>query len=88
MKKKILEKGMELLDLPKEVSFDVAYITMSGNLSLTVENYRGIIAYDDKSLKINTKDSILKVDGENLVLSLITEEVLSVSGIIKKVEFI
>ncbi len=88
MKKKLLEKGMELLDLPKEVSFDLAYITMSGNLSITVENYRGIISYDDKSLKINTKDCILKVEGENLVLSLITEEILSVSGIIKKVEFI
>jgi sporulation protein YqfC len=88
LKKKIFEKGMELLDLPKEVSLDIAYITMTGNLGITIENYRGIISYDDKALKINTKDSILKVEGEEMVLSLITEEILSVSGIIKKVEFI
>lgn len=88
MKKKMLEKGMELLDLPKEVTLDIAYITMTGNLGITVENYRGIISYDDKSIKINTKESILKIEGEEMVLSLITEEILSVSGNIKKVEFI
>ena len=68
--------------------FDVPYITMAGDFSFTVENYRGIIAYDSSEVKINAKNTIIKLKGENLVLTGITEDIISVTGKIKSFELI
>lgn len=75
-------------DLPGEVMFDVPYITLAGDFTFTVENYMGIITYMSDELKINTKTAIIKLTGEDLELSVINEELISVSGKIKGFEFI
>ena len=82
-------KGMlTKTDVPGEVLFDVPYISVTGDFSVTVENYRGIIAYEETGLKINTKSAILKIEGEALTLLHITDEIICVSGKIKSLEFI
>ncbi len=68
--------------------FDVPYITLAGDFSFTVENYMGIITYGADELKINTKTAIIRLTGTDLVLSVITEDMISVSGKIKGFEFI
>lgn len=88
IRKKLSEYMAEQSDLPSEIVLDVPYIQLSGDKELVVENYRGIISYEEKSVKINTSGKIIKIEGENLLLSHITEELISVSGEIKKVEFI
>lgn len=75
-------------ELPYAVMLDVPYITIAGNKEVTVENYRGIISYENTGVKINTNDKIIKIDGENLTLSHITDEIISVSGYISSLEFI
>lgn len=75
-------------ELPCAVMLDVPYISMAGDKEVTVENYRGIISYESSGVKINTKDKIIKIDGENLTLSHITDEIISVSGKIVSLEFI
>ncbi len=79
---------LEKTEVPGEVLFDVPYVTMAGDFSFTVENYMGIISYEPEEVKINTKTAIIKLTGESLVLSLIREEMVSVSGKIKSFEFI
>ncbi len=75
-------------DMPPEVKLDIPYITMAGDRTVTVENYCGIISYESESVKINTRHAILKIEGNCLYLSCITDELISVSGQVKKVEFI
>ena len=55
---------------------------------MTIENYRGIISYDPNSVKVNTRGKIVKISGENLTLSHITDEILSILGDVSGVEFI
>lgn len=74
--------------LPAEVMADVPYITLAGDREVTVENYRGIISYDENGAKINTKEKIVKISGEGLVLSHITDEVITVSGKIVSLELV
>ena len=88
MKKKVEPKALMGNILPGEVMFDVPYISLSGDFSCSIENHRGIIAYDETSVKINTKSAIVKICGEELCLSHITDEMISVSGKIKSMEFI
>ena len=88
MKKNFFAGAIKKADLPGEVMFDVPYITLAGDFSFTVENYMGIITYMSDELKINTKTAIVKLTGENLELSVITEDLISVSGKIRSFEFI
>ncbi len=88
MKKEFFKKIVEKCDVPGEVVFDVPYISVAGDFSATIENYRGIIAFEETEIKINTKNAIIKVSGEELSLLHITDEIISVSGKLKSIEFI
>lgn len=88
LKKGIFSEAIKKADLPGEVILDVPYMTLSGDFDFTVENHRGIIAYENSEIKINTKNAILKIEGEKLCISNITDEIISVEGKIRKLEFI
>ena len=88
MKKDKILKALTGSGIPGEVLLDVPYITMSGNFSCYIENHIGIISYDDGCIKINTKNAIIKINGEDLCLSGITDEIISVTGKIRNVEFV
>ena len=88
MKKGMLTEVLKKSDIPGEVLLDVPYITLAGDFSLTLENHRGIIDYETTGIKINTKSAIIKISGENLSLSNITDEIITVEGTVKKLEFL
>lgn len=79
-------------DVPAELSeavmHDSVCIMIAGEREVTIENYRGIISYDPNSVKVNTRGKIVKISGENLTLSHITDEILSILGDVSGVEFI
>lgn len=76
------------MELKEAMAHDSVYITICGEREVTVENYCGIISYDREGVKINTRGKIVNISGENLTLSHITDEILSVYGDISGVEFI
>jgi len=87
-KKKLKEKVAEILELPKEVVMDLPKITMFGDRNLLVENYKGIIEYDDNRIRVNTGRGIIKVTGEKLMIKEITLEDLMIDGDIVSLEFL
>ncbi len=82
------KRQAEYRELSAAFSGNEALVTVSGNRELTVEGYRGIISYEAFEVKINTRDKIICVRGEELVLLHITDELLSIAGKISAVEFI
>ena len=52
------------MELPKEVVLDLPK-TMFGDRNMLVENYKGIIEYDDNKIRVNTGRGIIKVTGES-----------------------
>jgi sporulation protein YqfC len=87
-KKKLKEKVAEILELPKEVVLDLPKITMFGDRNMLVENYKGIIEYDDNKIRVNTGRGIIKVTGEKLMIREITSEDLMIDGDIVSLEFL
>ena len=87
-KEDIKEKITEMLELPKEVVMDVPKLTFIGNKHLSVENYKGIIEYTDRVVRINTNNHMLKITGQNLEINNITSEEIQISGNISTLEFI
>lgn len=86
-KVKLREKVTELLELPKEVVLNLPKLTMVGDGSLVIENYKGIIEYDDKRVRVNTGSGIVKINGERLLIKEITSEDIMIDGEIRSIEF-
>lgn len=86
-KRNIKEKVAEALTLPKEIVLDLPKITMIGNGQVFIENYKGVIEYDNERIRINTSKGIMKIFGESLEINTITTEEIFIKGYIKNIEF-
>ncbi len=82
------EKMTELLELPKEVVLNIPKITIVGNRNLIVENYKGIVEYDNTRIRINTGNGIIRITGEKLEIREITSEDILVCGEMSALEFL
>lgn len=87
-KPKIKEKVADVLELPREVVLNVPKLTMVGSRNLMIENYKGIIEYDNTLIRVNTGTGMIRITGERLFLKEITSEDIMVDGEIKSLEFI
>lgn len=86
-KTSIKEIISEALELPKELVMDIPRITMLGSKQLFLENYKGIIEYEDNNIRIKIHGGIIRLEGRNMLIKEITSEDIMVSGDIYSIEF-
>ena len=86
--KNIKRTVTQALEISEEIILDLPLITLIGREKLIVENYKGIIEYGDKTVRINTGAGILKIEGDKLLLKNITSESINVTGVISRFEYI
>lgn len=82
--RRIKEKFLDMMELPKELLKDVSRITLLGNEDILVENYKGIIEYEENIIRLNNG---INVFGTNLNVEEITEADIFITGKINNVEF-
>jgi sporulation protein YqfC len=75
------------LELPKDVFFDLPRIVLVGNLQVSVENHRGLLSYDGKTLVLGLQSGRLIVRGQDLVVGLVGESELTVTGRVEALHF-
>lgn len=78
----------EALDVPLDAVADLPRLELTGQNELNIENLRGILDYDENSLKLNTRAGIIKIDGSELLLASVTDESVCLKGNIIRIEFI
>ena len=83
-KKKKLD---EILEIPVELSTDIPKVTIVGFERVLIENYRGILEYQDYFVRVNTHIGILNINGFNLKLEEMTTDDLLVTGKIDSIDF-
>lgn len=86
-KQNFKERVTEILELPKEIVLNMPKLTMLGNGDLIIENYKGIVEYDEGVIRINTTSGIIKVKGVNVIIKEITLESIMINGDIQSLEF-
>lgn len=86
MRKKA-RKIEEILEIPAELSTNNPKITITGFERVLIENYRGILEYQDYFVRINTYIGILNINGFNLKLEEMTTDDLLVTGKIDSIDF-
>ena len=76
-----------MLDIPREVSSKIPKITVTGFDEILIENFKGILEYEDFFARISTHIGNININGFNLKLSQMTEDDILVSGKIENIDF-
>lgn len=79
-KKNKASKIDRLLDLPKEVYSNEPKIIITGFDEMIIENFKGILEYEEFIVRINTYIGIININGYNLNLENMTNDDIKVTG--------
>lgn len=79
-KKNRASKIDRLLDLPKEVYSNEPKIIITGFDEMIIENFKGILEYEEFIVRINTYIGIININGYNLNLENMTNDDIKVTG--------
>lgn len=85
-RKKLIGKIDDMLEMPKEIYSDEPKVTIMGFEELIIENYKGILEYEDYYIRINTHIGIININGFNLKLEKMTEDDIKVIGKIESID--
>ena len=75
-----------MLEIPKETYTNEPKLTITGFNELIIENYKGIIEYEDYYIKISTFIGCININGFNLKLDKMTEDCLKITGKIESLD--
>ena len=63
----------KLLDIPKEITTNIPKIIISGFEEVLVENYKGVLEYEENFVKIASYIGIININGISLKLNQVME---------------
>lgn len=87
MKKGKLKKISEILDMPREINGVDTKVTIISFEEILIENYKGIMEYEEIFIKVNTEMGTININGFNLELEEMTEDDILVKGVINSIDF-
>lgn len=85
-RKNPISKLDRLLEMPKEVYTDTPKVTITGFNEMIIENFKGILEYEDYYIRINTSLGIVNVNGYELKLENMTNDDIKVNGKIESID--
>lgn len=83
---KKIEKLNRMLEMPKEVYTKEPKIIISGFQEMIIENYKGILEYEDFFVKISTYIGNININGFNLKLENMSEDNIKINGKIESLD--
>ena len=86
MKKRSYNKLDKILEMPKEVCSEIPKIIITGFDEMIIENFKGILEYEEFFVRINTHIGIININGFNLNLENMTNDDIKVTGKIESMD--
>ena len=83
---KKLNRLSELLDIPRELDKKQTKVTIISFDEILIENYKGIMEYEEFYVKINTELGLININGFNLNLEQMTNDDIIVKGVINSID--
>ena len=83
MKKKRLDK---ILEIPQDIYTNVPKITITGFNEIILENYKGILEYEEFFASISTYIGVVNINGYNINLEKMTNDDIKITGKIESIE--
>ncbi len=82
--KSVREKIGAVLDMPLDMIKDCSRMTVIGNENILLENYKGIIEYEENIIRLSNNINIF---GDKLNIEEITDDDILITGYITNIEF-
>ncbi len=61
-------------------------LLLCGFNEMIVENYKGVLEYEEFYIRINTTEGIMNINGFELQLTQLTDEAVSITGKIESID--
>ncbi len=81
------ENIADFFELPKEVLMNLPRITLIGNIQLYLENYAGIIEYNQEILRLSIRGGEIVIRGDDLIIRNFFSEEIYIEGKIHSIEY-
>lgn len=81
-----ISKINRILEMPQEVYTDMPKITITGFNEMIIENFKGILEYEDYYIRINTSLGIININGYELRLENMTNDDIKVNGKVESID--
>lgn len=75
-----------ILEMPKEVCSNIPKISITGFEEMIIENFKGILEYEEFYVRVKTQIGIININGYNLNLENMTDDDIKVSGKIESLD--
>ena len=82
-----MEDLSDYLHLPADILAGAPIITAMGRNEICIENYKGIIEFDSKILKVQTKSCKICIEGRKLNILYFTEDEMRITGYIQAIYY-
>ncbi len=83
MRKKRLDK---ILEMPEEIYSNTPKLTITGFNEIVLENYKGILEYEEFFASISTYIGIVNINGTNINLEKMTNDDIKITGKIESID--
>ena len=83
MRKRRLDK---ILEMPEELYSNTPKLTVVGFNEIVLENYKGILEYEEFFASISTHIGIININGYNINLEKMTNDDIKITGKIESIE--
>lgn len=83
---KRFERLNKILDIPRELDKKQTKVTIMSFDEIMIENYKGIMEYEEFYVKINTEIGVININGFNLNLEQMTNDDILVKGVINSID--
>ncbi len=82
-----LEELSSRINLPADVIAGAPVITATGRNEICLENYKGIIEYNESLIKVQAKACKICIEGNSLNILYFTEDEMKITGYIKSINY-
>ena len=83
MGKRKLDK---ILEMPEEIYSNIPKLTITGFNEMVLENYKGILEYEEVFASISTHIGIVNINGFNINLEKMTNDDIKITGKIESID--
>ena len=87
VEKKWHETVADFFELPRELLFNLPRVTLVGNVRLYLENYGGIIQYNQDIVRLKVKEGEIIIKGHDLSIKNFFAQEIFIEGKIKSIEY-
>ena len=84
---KNIRKIENALEITEGIIDDITKVTCLSNGKVYVENYLGIVEYEDYMVRINTSDGEIIIYGVDLNIGELTKDEMVITGEINNIQF-